>query len=73
MVYPLITPYKTDREILYSNGIYVPTFWAEVKEGSKNGFETECKLAESLLPLPIDHRYQETDMQSMAAVIQLAK
>ncbi|OQP47349.1 hypothetical protein A4H97_07550 [Niastella yeongjuensis] len=73
MVYPLITPYKTDREKLYSNGIYVPTFWAEVKEGSKYGFETEQKLAESLLPLPVDHRYQETDMQSMAAVIQLAK
>lgn len=73
MVYPLITPYTTDRSILYSHGIYVPTFWAEVKEGSKIGFETESNLAESLLPLPIDHRYQEADMQSMAAVIQLAK
>jgi hypothetical protein len=73
MVYPLITPYTTDREKLYSNGIYVPTFWAEVKEGSKKGFETEHKLAEHLLPLPIDHRYQEADMQSMAAVIQLAQ
>ncbi|AEW01589.1 hypothetical protein A4D02_06200 [Niastella koreensis] len=73
MVYPLITPYTTDRSILYSHGIYVPTFWAEVKEGSKKGFETESKLAESLLPLPIDHRYQDADMQSMAAVIQLAK
>jgi hypothetical protein len=73
MVYPLITPYKTDREKLYSHGIYVPTFWAEIKSGSKKGFETESKLAESLLPLPIDHRYQETDMQSMAAVIHLAK
>lgn len=73
MVYPLITPYKTNREILYRNGMYVPTFWAEVKKGSKNGFETEQQLAECLLPLPIDHRYQETDMQSMAAVIQLAQ
>jgi hypothetical protein len=73
MVYPLITPYTTDREKLYSHGIYVPTFWAEVKEGSKKGFETESKLAERLLPLPIDHRYQEADMQSMAAFIQLAK
>jgi hypothetical protein len=73
MVYPLITPYKTDREKLYSHGIYVPTFWAEIKSGSKKGFETESKLAESLLPLPIDHRYQEADMQSMAAVIHLAK
>ena len=72
MVYPLITPYKTNRGILYSNGMYVPTFWAEVKEGKNKGFETESKLAESLLPLPIDHRYQETDMHSMAAVIQHA-
>jgi len=72
MVYPLITGSQTDRKNLYRNGIYVPTFWAEVKEGSKNGFETESKLAEKLLPLPIDHRYQEADMQRMAAVIQLA-
>jgi hypothetical protein len=73
MVYPLITPYHTDRDKLYRNGIYVPTFWEEVKEGSEKGFETESKLAESLLPLPIDHRYQQADMQRMAAVIQLAK
>jgi dTDP-4-amino-4,6-dideoxygalactose transaminase len=73
MVYPLITPYKTDREKLYSNGIFVPTFWAAIKEGSKKGFETESKLANNLLPLPIDHRYQEADMQKMATVIQLAK
>lgn len=73
MVYPLITPYHTDREKLYSQGIYVPTFWAEVKEGSKTGFETESKLAERLMPLPIDHRYQETDMQRMAAIIQFAQ
>jgi len=73
MVYPLITPYTTERSKLYSKGIYVPTFWAEVKEGSEMGFETESKLAGNLLPLPIDHRYQEADMQYMAAVIQLAQ
>jgi hypothetical protein len=73
MVYPLITPYKTDRDKLYRNGIFVPTFWEEVKEGINKGFETESNLAERLLPLPIDHRYQEADMQYMAAVIQLAQ
>lgn len=72
MVYPLMTPDKTDREKLYRNGIYVPTFWIEVKDGNNKGFETERNLAEQLLPLPIDHRYQEADMQRMAAVIQLA-
>jgi hypothetical protein len=73
MVYPLITPNETSRDKLYSNGIFVPTFWPEVKEGINKGFETESNLAERLLPLPIDHRYQEADMKHMATVIQLAQ
>lgn len=71
MVYPLMTANQTNRNILYDNGVYIPTFWAEVKAGREAGYETERKLAEKLLPLPIDHRYTEADMRSMAAVMQL--
>lgn len=73
MVYPLLTEDPIDRNVLYQNGIYIPTFWAEVNEGNNKGFETEPKLAEQLLPLPIDHRYNDADMERMAATIQLAK
>jgi len=73
MVYPLLTEYPIDRNVLYKNEIYIPTFWAEVNRENKNGFKTEQRLAQQLLPLPIDHRYQEADMERMAATIQLAK
>jgi hypothetical protein len=73
MVYPLIPDYQVDRNMLYENGIYIPTFWAELKTGTEAGYETERGLAETLLPLPIDHRYNETDIQRMAAVIQFSK
>ena len=72
MAYPLITGYQIDRNVLYNNNIYIPTFWAEVKTGTENGYETERGLAEKLLPLPVDHRYNEADMQRMAAVIQFS-
>ncbi len=73
MVYPLIPDCQIDRNVLYNNGIYIPTFWIELKVGTEAGYETERRLAEKLLPLPIDHRYNETDIQRMAAVIQLSK
>jgi len=73
MVYPLITGYQIDRNVLYNNDVYIPMFWEEVKAGTENGYETERGLAEKLLPLPVDHRYNDVDMQRMAAVIQLTK
>lgn len=69
MVYPLMMQGQTNRNELYSQGVYVPTFWAERIEANATGFATERRLAEKLLPLPIDHRYNESDMQRMAAVI----
>ncbi len=71
MAYPLMTDTQVDRDRLYSNEVFVPTFWAEVKEADSLTFSTEIKLANNLLPLPIDHRYNEADMQKMAEVIQL--
>ncbi|OQP67508.1 hypothetical protein [Niastella populi] len=71
MVYPLMTGMPVDREKLYRNRIFVPTFWEEVKQADSRKFSTEIKLANNLLPLPIDHRYSEDDMQKMAEVIQL--
>jgi len=69
MMYPLLPAVSVDREGLYSDKLFIPTFWAEVKDSNDPLFETERKLAAQLLPLPIDHRYNEADMQRMAAVI----
>ena len=69
MVYPLLPAVSVDRESLYKSKLFIPTFWAEVMDSNDPMFETERKLAAQLLPLPIDHRYNEADMQRMAAVI----
>jgi hypothetical protein len=69
MMYPLLPAVSVNRESLYRNQLFIPTFWAEVKDSDNPLFETERKLAAQLLPLPIDHRYTEADMQRMAAVI----
>jgi hypothetical protein len=71
MVYPLITDAPIDREELFRNKVFVPTFWAEVRDADNLKFSTEIKLANNLLPLPVDHRYSEADMQRMVEVIQL--
>lgn len=73
MVYPLITRYQIDRKVLYDNEVYIPTFWVEVSTATDTRFEIERGLAAKLLPLPVDHRYNEVDMQRMAAVIQLTQ
>jgi hypothetical protein len=69
MMYPLLPAISVDREGLSRSKLFIPTFWAEVKDSDNPLFETERKLAAQLLPLPIDHRYTEADMQRMAAVI----
>lgn len=69
MMYPLLPAVLVDRESLHRSKLFIPTFWAEVRDSNDPLFETERKLAAQLLPLPIDHRYTEADMQRMAAVI----
>ncbi len=63
MCYPLLLPEATDKRILYAQNIFVPTFWGEVKDRVVTGYITEKGIAERLLPLPVDHRYDERDME----------
>lgn len=56
------------RQKLIANKIFVPTYWANVFEYCQEG-GVEYKLASQLLPLPIDQRYNEDDMQRIVEVI----
>lgn len=68
MVYPLLWDGERLRERLIKERIYVATYWREVvtREGSN---DTERRLAEKCIALPIDQRYEITDMQRMARII----
>ena len=55
MVYPFVTEDATLRTRLIEQKIYVATYWPEI-----SGCDA---LRERILPLPIDQRYGESDMQ----------
>ncbi|MFX1385153.1 MAG: hypothetical protein ACFFBP_22265 [Promethearchaeota archaeon] len=61
MKYPLLIKRDNIKQFLIENRIYISTYWLEVLERvEKNSFEYE--LTKYLLPLPIDQRYDLSDM-----------
>lgn len=68
MIYPFISDAKELREYLIQNKIYVATYWKEVVQRvSVNSLEK--KFTESLLPIPIDQRYTEKEMEFIVQLI----
>ena len=68
MVFPYLTADCNLRTKLISNKIYVATYWPNViEECSKDS--VEYKLAKMLLPLPIDQRYNSSDMDRIVRII----
>jgi hypothetical protein len=62
LCYPLLPDRFMDKKKFYENGIYIPTFWEDVVERDGSRFQFEKKLSRALLPLPVDHRYNEKDL-----------
>lgn len=68
MVYPFMTDDDSLRQHLIDNKIFVATYWPNILEWcNKNSIE--YNLAKSLLPLPIDQRYGESDMKKIIDVV----
>lgn len=64
-VYPYLCSDTKLREHLLENKIYISRFWKHVLSNElANGFEKD--LAEYLIPLPIDQRYDVDDMKYIA-------
>jgi len=70
-VAPLCYPFMTDdadlREMLIRNRIYVATYWPEVMDRSTDQWAE--RMVKNLLPLPIDQRYRQTDMERVVSII----
>lgn len=67
-VYPLMIENAGMREYLLSHNVYVSRFWKHVLTNEMaNDFEK--KMAEYLIPLPIDQRYSEQDMMMIIEII----
>lgn len=69
LCYPFLPSRRIERTALHARKIYVPTFWPEFLERAPPGLAVESRLARELLPLPIDHRYTESDMDGMSEIV----
>lgn len=69
MVYPYYTTDKSLRNHLITNKVFVATYWPNVLEWCSPE-DTEYVLCNHILPLPIDQRYDEKDMDR---IIELMK
>ena len=54
------------REALQKEGFYIPTLWPAVFALCEKG-EQEYRLAENVLPLPIDQRYGAEEMEVLVS------
>lgn len=71
-MYPLyVEDGKTVRSRLHANKIYVPTLWPDVLSSCDAG-ELEYDLAENILPLPCDQRYQAGEMERLIQEVKTA-
>ncbi len=68
LCYPFLPGAPMDRPYFWDRKLYIPTFWKECLDRAE-GFAWEKKLTSDLLPLPIDHRYTEADMERIVSVI----
>jgi hypothetical protein len=68
MVYPYWTDDKTVRQKLLNNKIYTPTYWKNVNQLCKPE-SLEYRLADEIVYLPIDQRYDEIDLVNIIKII----
>lgn len=68
MYYPFVCGIPGMRDDLIDAGIALPLFWEEVIDSTPAHSIENC-LARTLLPLPIDQRYDENDMQKLLHLI----
>lgn len=68
MTYPYLTDNKKLRADLIENKVFVATYWPSVlKYCSKDSLE--YSLAQNIIPLPIDQRYGEEEMNYIISII----
>lgn len=68
--YPLLLKKEVNKLQLYKEKIFIPTLWPDILERNNiNEYEWESQITKRLLPLPVDHRYNYSDMIRMINVI----
>ena len=68
MAYPFLSSRTDLRDRLIKQGVFIPQYWANVTLLSGKG-SWESELAENLIALPIDQRYNEPQVYAMLEII----
>lgn len=68
LCYPLVSGIPDLRDSLIDQGIALPLYWPEVIAAT-SAAETENRLARTLLPLPLDQRYGEQEMERLIRLV----
>ncbi len=69
MVYPYRTSHKKLRKKMLNNSIFVARYWPAANDSYCMTSRRAQTFADEILPLPIDQRYDERDMQRILEVI----
>ena len=68
MVYPFVARIGRDlRNELVDNKVFVAKYWPNVIQSGQYAFE--CEMAERIVPLPIDQRYGEEEMDRIIEIV----
>jgi len=68
LYYPLLINVMI-RDKLIKKGVFIPQLWKEVLTRDKQNYQTEKYLAQYLICLPIDQRYNKKDMKIIYNII----
>jgi hypothetical protein len=72
LVYPFLPLKEGLKQFLISNKVFVATYWPNVLEWCKEG-DIEYEMAQRIVHLPIDQRYDQTDMERIINLINVWK
>lgn len=70
MTYPLLLNTPVPKHRLHEQGVFIPTYWPELRERPQKGFELERSVADRLLCLPLDQRYDTVDCERVIQCVQ---
>lgn len=69
LCYPLLPRRPLDARRLHAQGIYTATFWKDCLARGDQRYTWEHELSTSLVPLPLDHRYETSDIARVIAAV----
>ncbi len=69
LCYPFLPSKHWDKKVFHQKGFYIPSYWQEVVLNPIKSFTFEKKLAQRLLPLPIDQQCDEKSLKRLVNFI----